>query len=551
MKLHLIGICGTGMGAVAGLLKAAGHDVRGSDEHVYPPMSDQLAALGVPVFAGFAAANLDWAPDRVVVGNVCRRDHVEVLAAQQRGLNLTSFPAVLEELFLGARQSVVVAGTHGKTTTTSLLAFLLLDAGRDPSFLVGGVPRNVGRGYRLGAGPAFVIEGDEYDTAFFDKGSKFLHYRPRAAILTSVELDHVDIFADLAAVEAAFARFIALLPEDGLLAVAASSATAVALARAGRAHVETYAAGDRGAAPTWHAEILAATAARTRFAVTRAGRPFATFEVGLAGAYNIENALAAVAMATHLGLSAEQIARGLQRFAGVKRRQEVRGVAAGVTVIDDYAHHPTAVRETLGALRRRTSGRLIAIYEPRSATSRRATFQRPFVEAFAGADEVVVAPLFSPERIPPTERFDPARLAADLAAAGTPARLLPDVAAIVEHVAGAARSGDTVAVFSSGGFGGVHDRLLARLGDTVRPARVEDLPAARALGVPADEDHVGDLLVAISGGEIRGAAAFTLDGEDARLGALVAPGALEAALRDGVAAEARDRGARRLDGRAL
>jgi UDP-N-acetylmuramate: L-alanyl-gamma-D-glutamyl-meso-diaminopimelate ligase len=274
MKLHLVGICGTGMGALAGLLKAAGHDVRGSDDHVYPPMSDQLRALGVPVFEGFRAANLDWGPDQVVVGNVCRKDHVEVVAAGERGLPLTSFPAVLETLFLADRHSVVVAGTHGKTTTTALLAFLLYDAGRDPSFLVGGVPQNWGRGYRLGAGPHFVVEGDEYDSAFFDKGSKFYHYQPRTAILTSVELDHVDIFASFAAVEAAFARFVELIPESGVLIVAATSPAALEVARRARCRVETYAArrAAPGVTPVWTAEVAdSSTASRTIFLVKRGG----------------------------------------------------------------------------------------------------------------------------------------------------------------------------------------------------------------------------------------------------------------------------------------
>src|SRR5262249_23480115 len=246
MKLHLIGICGTGMGAVAGLLKEAGHDVRGSDAEVYPPMSDQLRGLGVPVFQGYRPENLDWGPEKVVVGNVCRADHVEVAAARERGIPLTSFPAVLEEQFLADRRGVVIAGTHGKTTLTALLAFILADAGRDPSFLIGGVPRNFGRGYRPGAGPTFVVEGDEYDTACFDKGSKFLHYRPKLTAITSVELDHVDIFPSFEAVKQAFARLVALVPEDGLLLVAASSPDALAAAESARCVVETYAAAKRG-----------------------------------------------------------------------------------------------------------------------------------------------------------------------------------------------------------------------------------------------------------------------------------------------------------------
>src|SRR5262249_28830303 len=329
MKLHLIGICGTGMGAVAGLLKEAGHDVRGSDAEVYPPMSDQLRGLGVPVFQGYRPENLDWGPEKVVVGNVCRADHVEVAAARERGIPLTSFPAVLEEQFLADRRGVVIAGTHGKTTLTALLAFILADAGRDPSFLIGGVPRNFGRGYRLGAGPTFVVEGDEYDTAFFDKGSKFLHYRPKLTAITSVELDHVDIFPSFEAVKQAFARLVALVPEDGLLLVAASSPHALAAGEAGGCVVGARAAAQRGVRePMWHAEIVDGGApARTQFHVRRAGDPFGRFDVALVGEHNVENALGAIAMASALGVAPDEIERAVRRFAGVKRRQELVGVA--------------------------------------------------------------------------------------------------------------------------------------------------------------------------------------------------------------------------------
>ena len=484
MKLHLIGIGGTGMGSVAGLLKAAGHDVRGSDEKVYPPMSDQLKTLGVPIFEGFRPENLDWGPDRVVVGNVCTKDHLEVVAARERGLTLTSFPALLEELFLADRQSVVVAGTHGKTTTSALLAHVLVDAGRDPSFLIGGVPLNFGRGFRLGKAPVFVVEGDEYDTAFFDKESKFLHYRPKSAILTSVELDHVDIFDSLEAVRRAFEKFVRLIPADGLLLVAASSPEAMEIAKQAGCRVETYAAAGRGGVqPLWHAELAEArNPTRSSFTVTRRGEFFGTFDVGLTGEYNVENALAVVAMGASLGLSPAELSRALGRFLGVRRRQELRGVAAGVEVIDDYAHHPTAIKETLTALRRRHGrGKLIALYEPRSATSRRAVFQKEFAEALAAADEVVVTSLHAPEKIPPMGRFDPERLAADLRGRGAAARMIADIDAIVDHVTERVQPGDCVVVFSSGAFGGIHDKLLHRLGDAILPATAEDMPRIREI----------------------------------------------------------------------
>jgi UDP-N-acetylmuramate: L-alanyl-gamma-D-glutamyl-meso-diaminopimelate ligase len=501
VKLHLIAICGTGMGSLAGLLKAAGHEVRGSDENVYPPMSTQLAEQGIQVYSGFRPENLDWGPDRIVVGNVCRRDHVEVVAARARGLDLTSFPAVLSDLFLESRHSLVVAGTHGKTTTAALLSFVLHDAGRDPSFLIGGVPLDFGRGWRLGAGAEFVVEGDEYDTAFFDKGSKFLHYRPRTVILTSVEFDHADIFADLAAVKAAFTKFVDLIPADGLLVVAHSSPEALAVARSARCRVLTYGLDPRSGADYTAEAVPGAPPGRQLFEVRRRGEALCLFETGLTGRHNLENVLGVIAATQSLGLDPTAIARGVRRFAGVKRRQEVRGVAGGVTVIDDFAHHPTAVRLTLQGLRARYGrARMVAVFEPRSATSRRQVFQREWAESFVDADEVLLAPLHAPEKVPAAERLDVDQLARDLRGRGTAARILPTVDEMVEHLAGLA-PGDVVVVMSSGGFGGLHEKLLARLGDAVEPAALADLPLVRRLldrvSLPHDrvEEHLADFLV--------------------------------------------------------
>jgi UDP-N-acetylmuramate: L-alanyl-gamma-D-glutamyl-meso-diaminopimelate ligase len=563
MKVHLVGICGTGMGALAGLLKARGHDVRGSDAQIYPPMSDQLRALGVPLFEGFRPENLDWGPEKVVVGNVCRRDHVEVVAAGERGLALTSFPALLEELFLEGSHPVVIAGTHGKTTSTSLLAFLLADAGRDPSFLVGGVPLNFGRGYRLGGGPHFVVEGDEYDSAFFDKGSKFLHYRPRTAMLTGIELDHVDIFSSFEAMRATFEKFVGLLPADGLLVAAASSASALEVAASAACRVETYAVGTRAVAgaPQWRATIeeVQRSPGRSIFTVTREGEVFGRFDVALTGEHNVENVLGVVAIAAGLGLRADEIDRGLRRFAGVKRRQEVRGIASGVTVIDDYAHHPTAVRETLAALRRRAGrGKLVAIYEPRSATSRRATFQGEFADAFAAADEVVVTKLWNPDAIPPAERFDPEKLASDLRSRGTAARLIPEVDAIVGHVAERVQPGDVVVVFTTGELGGIHDKILARLGDAIRPARREDMPRVREIleklamkHKDLGDERSGDVLVVTAEGRVVGAVAVELYDDAAVLRSLAVDADWRGhgfgwLLADHAVMRAREKGARRL-----
>jgi len=471
VKVHLIGIAGTGMGSLAGLLKAAGHDVRGSDEHVYPPMSTQLAEQGIPVFEGFGPANLDWGPERVVVGNVCRKDHVEVLAATERNIPLASFPSLFAELFLTDKHPVVVAGTHGKTTTSSILAHVLADAGRDPSFLIGGVPLNFRQSWRLGAGAEFVIEGDEYDTAFFDKGSKFLHYRPRTAILTSVEFDHADIFADEEAVKTAFRKFVALIPEDGLLLACAASPGALEVARAARCQVMTY--GRPGSGADWTFEVAArGLGGRATLDVARRGERVASVETNLPGIYNHENLVGVVAVAASLGVELSAVARASRHFLGVRRRQEVRGIARGVTVVDDFAHHPTAIRETVLALKGRFGpGKLIAAFEPRSATSRRNVFQADFADALSVADEVVLAPLYAPEKVPESQRLDVERLAADLRREDVPARLIPTIEATVAHIAERAAPGDTVLIMSSGDYGGLHDKLLLRLGDPVMPAR--------------------------------------------------------------------------------
>jgi UDP-N-acetylmuramate: L-alanyl-gamma-D-glutamyl-meso-diaminopimelate ligase len=473
MKIHLIGIAGTGMGSLAGLLKAAGHDVRGSDEHVYPPMSTQLAEQQIPVFEGFGPANLDWGPETVVVGNVCRKDHVEVLAASERGIPLESFPSLFGKLFLASKRSVVVAGTHGKTTTSSLLSHVLVETGRDPSFLIGGVPLNFRQSWRLGAGAEFVVEGDEYDTAFFDKGSKFLHYRPQAALLTSVEFDHADIFRDEEAVRAAFRKFVTLIPEDGVLVACAASAGAMEVARSARCQVVSY--GRPGSGADWTFEVAArGLGGRTTLAVARHGERVLALDTNLPGIYNHENLIGVVALASSLGVELPAIASAHRRFLGVRRRQEVRGVARGVTVVDDFAHHPTAIRETILGLKGRFGpGKLIAAFEPRSATTRRNVFQAELADALSAADEVALAPLYAPEKVPEGERLDVERLAADLRRDDIPARVIPTVEATVEHIADRAAPGDTVLVMSSGDYGGLHDKLLRRLGDPVMPARLE------------------------------------------------------------------------------
>jgi UDP-N-acetylmuramate: L-alanyl-gamma-D-glutamyl-meso-diaminopimelate ligase len=552
---------------VAGLMSASGHDVRGSDAAVYPPMSDQLAELGVPVMMPYSEDNLAWQPDLVVVGNVHGKDHIEVKAAQARGIPLTSFPAVIGEHLLDGKHAIVVCGTHGKTTTTSLIAHILLEAGQDPSLFVGGVPVTLGRGYRLGGGADFVLEGDEYDTAFFDKGPKFLHYRPESVVLTSVELDHVDIFASFDAVRDVFKKLVAAIPASGLLVVCADEPEALALARHAGCRVEPYAVIDDGAEPPpevvwWAQHTEVAKSGRVAFdvfhRVAGRGERVEHFESLLVGRHNVANCVAAIAIARARGVAVADIQRGVASFAGVRRRQELRGIAGGVTVLDDYAHHPTAVRETLKALRKRYGKRrLIAVYEPRSATSRRKTFQAEFAAAFSHADEVIVGRLFDPSKIPPADRFDPERLALDLHRSGTKAAYISDVDTIVKQLAGSAAPGDVVCVLSSGSFDGLHDKLLDAIGDSVRPARRDDMTSVRAvlaatsLSEQADDDQAGDFFVLCNEDGVVGCVSLEVLGDDAILRALAVDPKFRGAgygwvLADTAVSQARGRGVRRI-----
>ncbi len=470
-KVHLVAIGGTGMGSLACLLREAGYAVTGSDHALYPPMSDILAGAGIAVREGFDPSHIDADVDLVVIGNAVSRANVEAVAATERGLRLASFPSALEDLFLPSRHPVVVAGTHGKTTTTSMTAWLLESAGLSPGFLIGGSPANFGSGARLGSGAPFVIEGDEYDTAYFDKGPKFLHYRPRTAIIGNVEFDHADIYADLEAVLRAFESFARLVPADGRLLLHEADPHTPRLAAAASARVETV---GRGASADWRIVHEAGGAAGTSFQVVRpawaGGDRLGPFVLSLAGQHNVTNATFAIAACHSFPIAGEKLVAGLARFEGVKRRLEVVGEARGVTVIDDFAHHPTAVTATLGALRGRYPGsRVWVVFEPRSATSRRAVFQEGFARAFAGADRVVLAPLWEPHKIPEGERLDVARMVSDIEGAGTRATAPGGVDEIVAEVAGEARRGDVITVLSSGGFGGIHRKLLAALAAAPAP----------------------------------------------------------------------------------
>jgi UDP-N-acetylmuramate: L-alanyl-gamma-D-glutamyl-meso-diaminopimelate ligase len=451
------------MGSFAGMLEAAGHQVTGSDENLYPPMSDQLRAWGITALTPYAPGNLDVArPDLVIIGNVIRRTNPEAAAVRERRLPTMSFPAALGSLFLATRHPVVVAGTHGKTTTSALLGHALVSAGLDPSFLVGGVTRNSGSNYRLGRGPHFVVEGDEYDTAYFDKGPKFLHYRARTLLLTSVELDHADIYRDLAHYESAFERLVAQVPAGGVIAVSASWPGAVRLARTGQARVITYSA-QPGVAAEVSAVGLAFGPDGSRFEVREPGGT-TQVTLPLAGRHNVENALGVWAVGRSLGLSPDALTRGLASFAGVKRRQEERGEPGGVLVIDDFAHHPTAVRETVAAVAARYPGRrLWALFEPRSNTSRRNLHQAEYAQAFQGAARATVKVPEPHDKIPAGEELDVPLLARALAQTGVSATAAPTVEAVLEEVRAEARPGDVLLVMSNGSFGGLIPRLLQDL----------------------------------------------------------------------------------------
>jgi len=458
--IHIMGIGGTAMAALAGMLVDAGYRVTGSDTGVYPPMSTYLESLGIQVKIGYKAENLSHRPDLVVVGNVIRAEYEEAQALLGSDLLYCSFPQLLGALFLRSTRSLVVAGTHGKTTTTALCAWLYTAAGRDPGFLIGGLAKNFERTARDGAGP-FVIEGDEYDTAFFDKGPKFLHYRPRTAVVTSVEFDHADIYRDLDHVKESFRKLVALVPEDGTLVARWDHDDVVDCAGEARCEVRRYGKGQE-----WDGRIDGVDTDRgvQQFTVLHNGNPWGRFECILVGEHNLYNCVAAVAALAREGLGPADLAEGFRTFAGVKRRQEVIGEPRHITVLDDFAHHPTAVKVTLDALRLRFGGRrLWVVFEPRSATSRRAVFQEAYAEAFDQADVVVVATPPDQERIPVDERFDSRRLVEKLRARGREAFTWPTVDEIVAVVAANALPHDVVAVLSNGGFGGLHRKLLTAL----------------------------------------------------------------------------------------
>ena len=465
MRIHFIGICGTAMATVAALLKRQGHQVGGSDQNVYPPMSDFLHAEQIPILTPFSADHIDPALNLVVVGNAISRGNPELEAVLERKSRYCSLPEAIRDHFLWASRSIVIAGTHGKTTTTALTGWLLTHADRDPSVLVGGIALNFGDGgssYRAGRGRDFVIEGDEYDSAFFDKTAKFLKYLPDIAVINNIEFDHADIYANLDAVRFAFKRLVNLVPRSGMLLLGYDSADAAALRDVAVSPVETFGTADGS---TWRAFDIEQRDGITSFTVHHAGLEVGRFQSPLLGLHNVRNALAAIAAGSTVGIPAETLIAGIRMFKGVKRRLETVGIRGGVTVLDDFAHHPTAVHETLNALRTGYPGRRIwAVFEPRSASSCRRVFQDDFARAFGSADEVVVAAVFR-SSLPESERLSEERLVADLQARGQRARYIPQIDDIVKTIVAERRHGDVVALMSNGGFGGIHHKLLQALGE--------------------------------------------------------------------------------------
>lgn len=461
-RVHIIGICGTAMGSLAVMLRELGLEVRGSDAMAYPPMSDWLRERGVEIMLGYEESNLDWGPDLVIVGNVVRSSYGDAQGMRARDLPHLSLPEALRHFFMDQTRNLVITGTHGKTTTTSMLAWMFLYADEDPSFMVGGITGNTGTNYRLGDGEVFIIEGDEYDTAYFDKVPKFWHYAPHRATINNVEFDHADIYPDITAIEDVFETFAAMLPAQGSLWVNGDDARAMAVSEASAAPRHTFGLGegnDLRARDITYGEV-------TRAEVVLWGQSLGVFELPTLGEFNLRNMLGALALALDEGLEVEACREAMRQFVPAKKRQELIGEAGGVTIFDDFAHHPTAVRATVEAMRQRYPDRRIwAIFEAKSNTSRRKVFQGDYPPALASADEVILSRPWKQDSLPEEQLLDIEQLRDDIAALGPTTRLMPDVDEIVEFVAARVRPGDVVLGLSGSAFGGLHRKLLAHLKD--------------------------------------------------------------------------------------
>jgi UDP-N-acetylmuramate: L-alanyl-gamma-D-glutamyl-meso-diaminopimelate ligase len=460
-KIHLIGICGTGMASLAAMLKEKGYEVTGSDEGIYPPMSDFLAQKEIPVSKGYAIRNLQSGPDLIIVGNALSRGNCEIEHMLNRRMPYLSFPESLKHFFLRDRIPIVVTGTHGKTTTTSMIAWTLQVAGLEPDFLIGGIAENFRSSYGLGGGKFCVVEGDEYDSAFFDKGPKFLHYLPYVAVVGNIEFDHADIYRDLESIKLQFSRFVHLIPEQGFLAVGGDSVAALEVCRACRAKTETF---GMDSSHDWCPKNIEYKDNRIEFDILYRGKHFCRVGLGVYGSYNIRNALAAVAILNHLKVPGGDIRRGLETFSGVRRRLQLRATVGGIRIYEDFAHHPTAVRETLHSVRESFDPkRLWAIYEPRSATSRRKVFQQDIARALGTADCIAVASLFKPEKVPDEERLDLGLLVETLRKEGRSAWNPATVEGIINKVCEEVRPGDIIVIMSNGGFGDIYTKLPTAL----------------------------------------------------------------------------------------
>lgn len=460
-SVHLIAICGTAMGALAAMLQEMGLTVTGSDRNVYPPMSTFLKQRGIHVQEGFAPEHLAHRPDLVVVGNAVSRDNPEVEAVGRMGLTYCSMPEALNHFAGTGKETLLVAGTHGKTTTSSLLAWLLYAADVDPTYMIGGILNNFNGNYRLGRGGYFVVEGDEYDTAYFDKGPKFLHYRPKAAVLTSIEFDHADIYTDLAHVKSAFGLFLERMATDSILLAYDDDANIAALLPRAACRVERY---GRSMGADWRLGQVTVAPPETHFEVWRNGKRYGEFASHMIGEHNLMNTLAALGVAHHLGIDAARLARGLADFRGIKRRQEVRGVRRGIVVIDDFAHHPSAVRETVRAVKTFYGARrLVAVFEPRTNTSMRDVFQETYATCFDPADLICIRQPPLLKKIPDGERFSSQKLVEDLQERGHAAHYFQDTDAIIDFLVQGAREDDVILIMSNGGFDNIHERLLEAL----------------------------------------------------------------------------------------
>jgi len=458
-NFHFLGICGTAMGAVAAALRERGFTVTGSDENIYPPMSTFLESKGIALQQGYRPENIPADAEIVVIGNAIVRGNPEVEAVLNRKLYYASLPEVLKQFFLRGRHNLVVTGTHGKTTTTALLAWIMTAAKLDPSYVIGGIPKNFGQGARFNDSKYFVIEGDEYDSAFFDKRSKFVHYLPELLIVNNIEFDHADIFRDLDEIKLSFRRLLNIVPQNGMVLLNGDDPNCLDVVKQLQPFLAQIV--EIGFSPNCAQQIraVAASSDGSRFTLGND-----EFEVPLFGEFNVRNAAMAISAARFYGVSVAKIRKALARFQGIARRQEVRGEARGVKVIDDFGHHPTAIRETLRALRHRYPGcRLWAIFEPRSNTTRRAVFQQELPDALKLADGVFISQIARLEQIPEAERLNPGAVVEAIAESGRPAFYEPDVAHIIERLVPLLKAQDVVVIFSNGGFDGIHGKLLAAL----------------------------------------------------------------------------------------